>query len=58
MFKNSSGFFIQDSISALKTHKIFKNIKVGSDDTEQIDPVLDHFGAATVAIPGIFGFQT
>ena len=31
MFKNSIGFFIQDSISALQTHKIFKNIKVVTD---------------------------
>ena len=23
-----------------------------------LDPVLDHFGAATVAIPGIFGFRS
>ena len=60
MFKNSIGFFIQDSISALQTHKIFKNIKVGPDgqtDIRHLDPVLDHFGAATVAIPEIFGFR-
>ena len=57
MFKNSIGFFIQDSISALQTHKIFKNIKV-QPDIRHLEPVLDHFGAATVAIPGIFGFQT
>ena len=50
MFKNSIVFFIQDSISAFKTHKIFKNIKCTQTDTAQIDPVLDHFGAATVAI--------
>ena len=31
IFKNSIGFFIQDSISALQTHKIFKNIKVVTD---------------------------
>ena len=61
MFKNSIGFFIQDSISALQTHKIFKNIKVITDrrtDIRHLDPVLDHFGAVTVAIPGIFGFRS
>ena len=38
--------------------KSLKIIKWLPSDTEHFDPVLDHFGAATVAIPGIFGFQT
>ena len=61
MFKNSMGFFIQDSISALQIHKIFKVVKCGQTDGRtdgHLDPVLDHFGAATVAIPGNFGFRT
>ena len=40
------------------THKCLKNIKVRTDDTRHFDPVLDHFGAVTVAIPGIFRFRS
>ena len=51
MFKNPIGFFNQDFIPALQTHTIFKNIKVVTDTTHrQNDPVLEHFGAVTVAI--------
>ena len=54
------GFFDQDFIPALKTHKCFKNIKVapGQTDTGQLDPVLDQFGAVTVAIHVNSGFQS
>ena len=50
MFKNPIGFLNQDSIPALTTHKCLKNIKVAPDTHRQNDPVLEHFGAVTVAI--------
>ena len=58
MFKNPIGFLNQDFIPALTTHKCLKNIKVVTDDTRQIDPVLEHFGTATVAIHVNFGFRS
>ena len=41
------------------THKCLKNIKMTDGRTDRhFEPVLDHFGTATVAIPGIFGFRS
>ena len=57
MFKNPIGFLNHDFIPALTTHKCLKHIKV-LPDIRHFDPVLDHFGAVTVAIPGIFGFRS
>ena len=50
MFKNPIGFLNQVFISALQTHQCLKNIKVVTDTHRQNDPVLEHFGAVTVAI--------
>ena len=58
MFKNPIGFFNQDFIPALTTHKCLKNIKVASGQDRHLDSVLDHFGAVTVAIPEIFWFRS
>jgi len=60
MFKNPIGFFNQDFIPALWTHKCLKNIKVAPDrrTDRHFEPVLDHFGTATVAIHINFGFRS
>ena len=57
MFKNPIGFLNQDFIPALWTHKCLKNIKVVTD-IRHFEPVLDHFGTATVAIHVNVGFRS
>ena len=60
IIKNSMVFFIQDSIPALKTHQCFKNSKVVTDrqTDKHFGPVLNQFGAVTVAIHVNSGFQS
>ena len=58
MFKNPIGFFNQDFIPALTTHKCLKNIKVITDTHTHLEPVLNHFGTATVAIHVNFEFRS
>ena len=51
-------FLIKISFLPYRGTDLIKILKWPPHDTEQIDPVLDHFGAATLAIPENFRFQT